>query len=143
MNKRCLNSSSTVGATMLYWRSAPAQRKEVVEMRTADLKLEVERLRNYISPLEDTDFTARYIEAMEGRIHLLENTFAKHRRGGEEYYRCNSRQMYELLWPNEEAGCLELTLMGRTLQACLWRQTAYNGHKIYIKPVEEVRLDGY
>lgn len=100
-------------------------------MNYEELLEENARLRRKLSPLEDTDFTAKLAVRM-GALNLSDRV-RKFRRG--KYVVITPREVAELCGLSTDMPTL--TNIGRSLQAMCWERSALNGNLVFVMSVEE------
>ena len=78
-----------------------------------------EKLRKALSPMEDRDFTDKYLanQPTEWLRECVEAGFP----------RITLSTLWERTFPGTAPNPLDLTRLGRTLDALGWRRTKYNG----------------
>ena len=103
------------------------------------METEVQRLRRYISPLEDKEFT----EKLKARMKEVDFVSKYHIRNGKLHHKVLLKELWEKLFPNESYTTKHLAIMGRSLQALLWTRSVENGSQIYIKSKEDIDADGF
>ena len=87
-----------------------------------------EKLRAALSPLEDRAFTEHYLSS-QPTDWLRDN----HAAG---FTRVTLGMLWDRTWPGRKPNPLELTKLGRTLDALGWRRTKYNGLLYFVIPDE-------
>jgi len=85
-----------------------------------------ETLRQALSPLEDRVFTHKYLAAQP--VDYLDTQ----RDSG--HVRMTLGMLWDRTWPDTRPNSLELTKLGRTLDALGWRRTKYNGLLYFVIP---------
>lgn len=99
----------------------------------------VERLRKKLSPLEDRGVTDKVAAAMVG----VDLTPYLRRFKGEDTLVLSLKEMWEALFPNEQANLHDYTVLGRSLQALLWERSYLQGGLVFTKTPQEVEEDGF
>jgi len=83
-------------------------------------------LRQALSPMEDRAFTLKYLAA-QPVDYLISQREAGH-------HRTTLGMLWDRTWPDTRPNTLELTKLGRTLDALGWRRTKYNGLLYFVIP---------
>lgn len=97
-----------------------------------ELVKEVEALRRKLSPLEDKEFTKKFIEDSRDVDFM---SFARTFRGVRSLV-VSPVELWERVYataPNKH----QVMVLGRTLQALMWERSALNGERVFVKTVEE------
>lgn len=97
------------------------------------LRKEVARLRSKLAPHEDKEFTEKLIDAMKG-VDLL--PFRKDMKFRGPHIVIKPAELWALVFATEP-NIREIATIGRSLQALCWERSAYNGGRVFIKPLKE------
>lgn len=99
-----------------------------------DLIKEVESLRKKLSPLEDKDFTRKFLESAQD---VDFEQFARNFRGAPHIV-LDPREAWRLVF-GTEPDKHDVMVLSRTLQALMWERSALNGARVFVKTLEEYR----
>jgi len=92
------------------------------------------RLRALLSPLEDKAFTRRYRENEPLEWIQTQNST----RMGHTHYRVRLADLWLQTFPGTKYSPLDLTKLGRTLQALGWSRTKIDGTLYFAIPVGDL-----